>query len=151
VREPREPTTGTAMPGMGGCEGGGPFRPSARPSGIQTSRKPRRRPGAGLGDCVAEEIVADLSKDPRHDHAGSFPIHDVLAGTHVETKLDEEVYFGELEWPDERHHRMRLRDGSDEYGPVAAEPDDVPSSRSAPRAAMGTGPSDTSMEGALAA
>jgi hypothetical protein len=43
------------------------FRPPSRPSGIQASRERPGRRETGLGECVAEEVVADLSNDPRHD------------------------------------------------------------------------------------
>jgi hypothetical protein len=39
----------------------------SRQSGIQRSRQGRRRSAPCLGACLAEEVVADLSKDPRHD------------------------------------------------------------------------------------
>jgi hypothetical protein len=39
----------------------------SRQSGIQRSWQGRRRPAPSLGACLAEEVVADLSKDPRHD------------------------------------------------------------------------------------
>ena len=39
----------------------------SRQSGIRRSPQARRRPAQGLGACIAEEVVADLSKDPRHD------------------------------------------------------------------------------------
>jgi hypothetical protein len=43
------------------------LRPPSRPSGIQASRERPRRRETGLGECVAEEVVADLSNDPRRD------------------------------------------------------------------------------------
>jgi hypothetical protein len=43
------------------------WRPPARQSGIQTSGTPAFRPRADSGVCLGEEVVADLSKDPRHD------------------------------------------------------------------------------------
>jgi|HubBroStandDraft_6_1064221.scaffolds.fasta_scaffold139933_2 hypothetical protein len=54
-----------------GSEGRSERRPTlpemSRQSGIQRSRQGRRRLAPSLGACLAEEIVADLSKDPRHD------------------------------------------------------------------------------------
>ena len=43
------------------------LRPPSRQSGIQQSRERLRRPKPHLGACLAEEVSADLSKDPRHD------------------------------------------------------------------------------------
>jgi hypothetical protein len=43
------------------------WRPPARQSGIQTSGAAPFRPRADSGVCLGEEVIADLSKDPRHD------------------------------------------------------------------------------------
>jgi hypothetical protein len=43
------------------------WRPPARQSGIQASGTPPFRPRADSGVCLGEEVIADLSKDPRHD------------------------------------------------------------------------------------
>ena len=43
------------------------WRPPARPSGIQVSAEPQFRPRADSGVCLGEEVIADLSKDPRHE------------------------------------------------------------------------------------
>jgi hypothetical protein len=43
------------------------WRPPARQSGIQASGTPAFRPRADSGVCLGEEVIADLSKDPRHD------------------------------------------------------------------------------------
>jgi len=42
-------------------------RPPARPSGLDPSEVRPYRPRADSGICLGEEVVADLSKDPRHD------------------------------------------------------------------------------------
>jgi hypothetical protein len=43
------------------------WRPPPRPSGIQVSADTPFRPRADSGVCLGEEVVADLSKDPRHE------------------------------------------------------------------------------------
>ncbi len=43
------------------------WRPPARQSGIQVSAESHYRPRADSGVCLEEEVLADLSKDPRHD------------------------------------------------------------------------------------
>ena len=48
-------------------EGRPTWRPPARPSGIQVSADIPFRSRADSGICLGEEVVADLSKDPRHE------------------------------------------------------------------------------------
>lgn len=43
------------------------WRPPARESGIQVSAPTPFRQRADSGVCLGEEVVADLSKDPRHE------------------------------------------------------------------------------------
>lgn len=43
------------------------WRPPARQSGIQVSADSHFRPRADSGVCLEEEVIADLSKDPRHE------------------------------------------------------------------------------------
>ena len=43
------------------------LRPTSRQSGIQLPHERLGRPEPYLGACLAEEVIADHSKDPRHD------------------------------------------------------------------------------------
>ena len=47
-------------------ERGTTWRPPRRESGTEEAARPYR-PRADSGICAGEEVVADLSKDPRHD------------------------------------------------------------------------------------
>src|SRR5580658_9730665 len=95
-------------------------RPSVPILAVSVRRVPQRVPAAKSASRMNRQpasSAASRSAEFPQPVAGSFPTM-TYSGTHVETKLDEEVCFGELEWADERHHPMPLRDGSDEYGPV---------------------------------